>query len=557
MMSKARKRRVSICLIAVSSPSHYSLWNALSVETLAGDLRGAFPDDVFVTVTRIQQPGQIDSIVDRIPANVDVVGLSVELGSLSLTRRLVTALESSGIVKDCHAQLVFGNALPTHMPRLFLDMCSEAFVIRGEGELSMRGVVSHVREGCPLEEVPSLVYRREGVDHETPWVTPDLASLRYPPALDTIDAVLPHKGNVLVESSRGCPWSQCTYCSVRPFRNGRLWEPLPFERVVENLDQLLAAGIREFEFADPDFLGGRATEHTERLSRLSLAMQEMADARDTAFTFRVFLTPHMLYRPGEVEVNTRIQAALVQLKQAGLVKVYLGIESGCKSQLKRYRKGNRLEDIGLVLKMLRRQIGVEVDVGFLLFDPDLTIEEMVQDVRFFREYDLIKGNQWPFRPVRAVPGTPLCETLRTAGRLKDFDENLVSYGYDFSDPRVQRIADAVDLLSAETREVFYALKVVAKLQMSSGKRTAAAAKAAAFVEANARIYLDLLDRLAESAQEAFQAFSLCVEQAGRAIDALVDLVAKEVESGSLQEHADFLGPRIAKYFAQRREEVAL
>jgi hypothetical protein len=128
--------------------------------------------------------------------------------------------------------------------------------------------------------------------------------------------------------------------------------------------------------------------------------------------------------------------------------------------------------------MLRDDIGIDVDFGFLMFDPDLTLEEMVKNIRFFRKNDLLRGNQWPFRPVRVVVGTPLCDALRARGRLGELDENQLTYSYRFLDERVQWIADAVDLLSAETREIFSAIKVVSRLQISPGRRMAMAIRAA-------------------------------------------------------------------------------
>ncbi len=51
---------VLIRLIQSSSPSHYTLWNALSVETLAGDLRGEFLEMVDVTIDRIRSEKEIN-----------------------------------------------------------------------------------------------------------------------------------------------------------------------------------------------------------------------------------------------------------------------------------------------------------------------------------------------------------------------------------------------------------------------------------------------------------------------------------------------------------------
>jgi len=538
---------LSIYLVGVSSPSHYALWNALSIETLAGDIRGKFGNCVSVVVRRVCSTSDVNAVIWEMPPDIGVVGISVELGSLTLTRYLVDALNRQWKAGDFRPAVVFGNTIPTYLPNIFLDMWPSAIVVRGEGEISFRGIISHLLKDTPLEDVPSLVYRKDGFEFTTPWEPPALELLSYAPSLDSLDEVLSFQGSALMETSRGCPWSRCSYCSISSFRNGRLWEPLPFSRVVNNLVNLVEAGIREIEFTDADFIGGRTKEHTERIARLSETIEEVARSHNAQLSFRVFLTPQILYRIGDTEGNSRIRTVLLRLKRAGLAKAYLGIESGCQSQVRRYRKGSQVTDHTRVIKMLRDDIDIELDFGFLLFDPDLTIEEMGEDIRFFRENDLLGGNQWPFRPVRVVVGTPLCDALQASGRLGELDENLLTYAFRFSDERVQRIADAVDKLSGETREIFSAIKVISRLQISHGRRTATAIRATQLVEENALIYLDLLDALILSAQQNITKMESLLQHARRRINELVEQATLDVESGSLQAHATYLMPLLQEY----------
>lgn len=538
---------LNICLVEISSPSHYALWNALSIETLAGDIRGIFGNNVSVVLKRVRQSSEIDDFIREIPTDIGVIGISVELGSLPLTRLVVDALKKLKKQGSSRPTIVFGNTIPTYIPSIFLNMCPSAIIIRGEGEVSFRGIVSHLLEDTPLEEVPSLVYRKGDSEFATPWKPPDFELLKFAPSLDTLPGKLSFQGSALMETSRGCPWSQCSYCSISSFRNGRLWEPLPFSRVVDNLRNLVEAGIRDIEFTDADFIGGRTKAHTERIVRLSEAIKEVAQHHNAQVAFRVFLTPKILYNSRDDDGNDRVRTALHCLKSAGLVKAYLGIESGCQSQIKRYRKGSQLNIHTHVLTMLRDDIGIELDFGFLLFDPDLTLEEMCENIRFFRENDLLRGNQWPFRPVRVVVGTTLCDALRASGRLGALDENLLTYSYNFSDERVQQIADAVDRLSAETREIFSAIKVVSRLQIDIGKRTETTSRAAQIVEENALIYLDLLEALTLSAKRNIPNSESLLQYARRRICELIDQVTIDVESGLLREHAAFLMPRLKEY----------
>ena len=52
------------------------------------------------------------------------------------------------------------------------------------------------------------------------------------------------------------------------------------------------------------------------------------------------------------------------LKSAGLRRVYLGIESGSRSQLRRYCKGVTVKESSIAIKILR-ELGLDIEVGFI------------------------------------------------------------------------------------------------------------------------------------------------------------------------------------------------
>ncbi|OFX84164.1 MAG: hypothetical protein A2W99_00100 [Bacteroidetes bacterium GWF2_33_16] len=538
---------LSILLISVSSPEHYALWNALSIETLAGDIKGTFGNKVQVRINRIRQNTDIDVVIENLDPATGIIGISVELGSLLLIKVLVERLKTHLKSQNFKPTIVFGNTIPTYQPDLFFDIWPSAIVVRGEGEFSFRGIVNHLLNNKRLDEIPSLVFRKDGVKVSTRFTPPDLTLLKHSPTLDTINEVLSCNGSALMETSRGCPWSRCSYCSIASFRNGRKWESLPLERIRENLIKLIDAGVQEIEFTDADFMGGRSIEHTERIQQLSKIIRDVSLFYNKQISFRVFLTPQILYRPEDEEGNIRIKKALESLKAAGMSKVYLGVESGCQSQINRYKKGSKLSAHSHVINMLRKEIGCEIDFGFLLFDPNLTLKEMSSDIKFFKDQDLLRGNQWPFRPIRVVHDTPLHKTLLEAGQLGEFDENLLNYSYSFSDKKVQIIADIVDNLSAETREIFYAVKTISKLQISPGKQTKAAICALDIVKENALIYLDLMEALEKQIKKKIPDIEPYKQLARKHIDNLIKKTKHEVEKGLLIEHADFLLQRIKEY----------
>lgn len=544
---------VKVSLVQVSSPHHYALWNALSVDTLAGHLRGVFLEsDVQVSVDRIRSDQDMERFLDSLALLPDVIGISAELGSLDWTVQLLKGIRSHRFDGGHRPLVVLGSVLPTCLPGVFLKEYPEAIVVKGEGEEALQGIVDFVRGKKTLDEVPSLVYRKGDERTTTARRPPDLSTLEYPPALDTIAEVLHHDGNVLVETSRGCPWSSCAYCAIRASRHGKGWEPLPKKRVEANLEQLVRAGVHEFEFADADILGGIEDHHLDRVRWLCGVLNRLQANSGRKISFRAFLTPQIFCKPGQLEVSDGVEGVFRDLKDAGMSRAYIGIESGSESQLRRYHRSTTPAQLEYAIHLLRDEIGVAIDVGFLMFDPDLTLDEMLENIAFFERLDLFDANQWPFRPIRLVPETPMCKQMRKQGRLGKFNHDLLAYQYVFKDPRVQEIHDTVDALSAETRDIFYALKVVAKLQFDGKEGRPETNFADKMVKANAHIYIALMSNLAKALKDGPTDGVSIVDQARLGIHNLLEKILHEVQEGSLQAHAAFLMPKLERCSSQHR-----
>ena len=73
------------------------------------------------------------------------------------------------------------------------------------------------------------------------------------------------------------------------------------------------------------------------------------------------------------------------MAQAGLRQVFLGIESASKASLARMKKGVRLDAQAEAVRMLQAR-GVEINLGFIMFEPDAALA----DVR--ANFDFLKAN---------------------------------------------------------------------------------------------------------------------------------------------------------------------
>jgi hypothetical protein len=548
-----------ILLVQISSPEHYSLWNALSIETLAGQLRGVFKEGVTVDLGRIRKSDDIAKTIRTIESfQPHIIGVSPELGSLKWTDRLLTQIYEIISRFPEKPLIVFGNKLATYHPNYFVERYQDSIVVIGEGEESLCGLVEHVRGRRLLENVPNLVYQIEkNKIHKTDPRPVNYKRLVFPPAIDLIKPSRKRPSNVLVQSSRGCSWSGCSYCTVHSFHGNPRWTGLPIPRVLTNIKQLVEKGVSEFEFADDDFIGGRSKSNIERAYRLADGLAKL----DKQITFRAFFMPHEIFIRGQEPKNKEITRLLLRLKEVGLVRIYFGIESGCISQLRRYnrcmshRPDFKIEDIEEAIRHVRDDLVLDVDVGFLMFDPFLKLDEMVENIQFFRTWKIIKGNQWPFRPIAINSGSLIYEQIKDlkddntgSNLLGDFDLEYMSYEYKFKNPEVQCIHDKIDTLSSRTSKLFYALKIISKQQYCKKKKTKETRKAQWYVERNGLIYLDLMESLAAAKSRAEQDKQLI--RAKKRLNQLVMQLGLDIKKNLFPEHGRQLSRKLPAAFKQ-------
>lgn len=562
----------SIEFVSFGSPWHYALWNNLSIEALTGDLLGEYGDEVSISVLRLDRLDLVDRAFHRESAAFpSIVGLSIELGTLQLVDRFFDLYSQDP--RTQRSVLVIGNQLPTYFPELFLNdsRIPTAIVCLHEGELVMRGLVEFTRGQTQLQDISNIVFRCDETRaiHRTPLVNLDLRALPHPPSLDTVKPGITN----MIQTSRGCVFS-CTYCTRwRTFNAGAKihaagdattpspstkWRHFSLERVLQNVETFVSRGIGEIEFCDDEFFGGRSVAALSRVHDFASAMMAIRQKYDQQISFRIFTTPLIVSREPRTqkiaEENCRIRYALQLLRKAGLTRVYIGLESGSWAQKIRYNRKETIVDTLCALNVLQ-ELDLDIDVGFIMFDPNLTVEELLGNIRFFRANGLVRYNTWPFRPLVVNEGTAIKQTLDSQGLLTgEQDPNFMSFGYRFADPAVAEIAEIVHRISRPSAPVFYALKTISKSLWHGGDE--AVDFAAQTVQANAEIYLHLMESLGEAAVIGCmgeQLGQIC-NQADREVRELVNQVSRTIARGVFRQRNEDEAILLRHIDAYSREE---
>jgi len=357
----------------------------------------------------------------------ELLGISVLEVNAKEALGVAESLKSSGI----KAHINLGGHFPSFNHRRILrDFPFVDSVTVGEGEYTLLELANRLERKEGLEGIRGLSFREDGTITSNPPrpLVDDLDSIPYP-ARDFTPKVIAEGGPISVLASRGC-YANCSFCSIRSFyglSEGRKWRTRSPERVIDEMESLVSAfGRRKFKFIDDQFIGrGRR-------------------GRELAYRF----AGELLERKLDIEFiiscrSDEIDEDLFRLlKEAGLRKVFIGIESGTEKGLRTFNKGVSVEQNRRALEILDR-LGIRYVLGFIMFDPYTTFEDVKGNFQFLSNiapYWMGRKGVLAIEPSLIVHGgTPIHRRLKAEGRLLG---SYLRYGYRIEDAKA-RVARAV------------------------------------------------------------------------------------------------------------------
>ncbi|RKY45196.1 MAG: hypothetical protein DRP81_04455, partial [Candidatus Omnitrophota bacterium] len=461
-LARAPPNKVKICLINLFSPEHPVLVRPLSIEVLAGDLYQIYGSNVQIKLFDLQL-SPLDSVIKEIEnMNPHIIGLSVRIGSLKQMEEVLKRIKSLPIFKEKVPLIVLGNVVPTFTADVLLKKYKDAIIVIGEGELTMRDLVKKmIEDDRDYSDVPNLAYMKNGKIVYTKREYLDLSKMALP-LYESVPEILRRDGHIWVEASRGCN-GHCTFCSRRPIRNTG-WQPIPVEKVIEDIKNLYELGVRHFRFTDDEFMGVGSKEGLEHAKLIAEGVKKLRLRITFDISTRVDSLYSKKYSSEEIEKRKEI---FKLLKEAGLTQVFLGIESGCDSQLKRYGKGVSAEENKKAIEIFR-ELDIQVVAGFIIIDYLMDLEELKKNIKFLKEMKMIGTETAVFvsdliSTLRAQEGCVYKKMLARKGLLKERDETLVSYKADYLDRRVKKIVEVIEKWRKEQFSLIYALKNEASL----------------------------------------------------------------------------------------------
>ncbi|MCO4773622.1 MAG: B12-binding domain-containing radical SAM protein, partial [Deltaproteobacteria bacterium] len=332
--------------------------------------------------------GDDDDILATIESfGPDVVGVGLFTRWIWHAYRIVDRLKGTGPL------LVAGGAHTTVRPEETLRHGFDVAVV-GEAEETFVALVRAHTSGASLGDIPGLVLPGDTgpVRTKPAGFLGDLDALAFPQtAQHLFDPAWYHPdGRTIVPggllTSRGCP-ARCTFCAN--YVTGRGFRYRSDENVAAELQAHHDAfGSRFFPFWD-DAL----TAHRRRLEGLCEAIGALSfNPRWSAITRASMVTPQLL----------------ATMRDAGLVHVNFGVESGDDRILKVIKKGVTTQQVEDALRMAK-DAGLKTAANFMLGFPQEGPTELRNTLRFMKRIAPLVDTFSTLGVAVPFPGTPLYE----------------------------------------------------------------------------------------------------------------------------------------------------
>ena len=324
--------------------------------------------------------------------------------------------------------------------------CSSAidFIVKKEFDYQIRDFAM----GKPLEEIPGVVFRKNGGFQHNPEISPieDLDALPwvtkvYRRDLDFRRYNVPFLLNPYVSfyTSRGCP-AQCTFCLWPQTHSGHRWRLRSSDDIVNECRYTLEnfPGLKEIFFDDDTFnyQKARTLELCSKLKKLNFTW---------SCTSRV----------------TTDYETLKAMREAGCRLLIVGYESGDQQILKNIKKGATI-DMARRFTANTKKLGLIVHGDFIVGLPGETRDTIRTSIDFAKELDVETIQVSIGHP---YPGTEFYDHVEKNGLITidakmtdDAGHQLPNYNYPGLDK-----AELVDWVERFYGEFYFRPKVAFRL----------------------------------------------------------------------------------------------
>ena len=392
----------------------------------------------------------------------NIIGFSVNYGTYDILKLIIE--NTVEYINSFKPLILFGGPISTYIPEIIINnIYDKAIIVIGEGDETTPMLIDSWANNLPFKQIPNVCYKNDGTFIYTIRKLVEIENLSLP-YRGHILAIKESKAQIYVESSRGCSWAACTFC-LRGLTDvkGKKTEYRRFniERLTSDILNLNTHGIRVFTMADEDFLGGNIKDNHIFVNKF----EEFCVKNSLRLSFDASLTVNSIFSDKFSQIElTEIKYQLIKLKKIGLRKIFLGIESGSDSQLKRYVKGHSSYEILEAIKIIQ-DVGFDLELGFIMFDPLCTLDEIDENIDFLYNNDLTKYVSFLSNELRLQVKANYINVLevyenrhKTTIYDRKIDYNTISHTYEYADKNINKLLNTIQFWNSRIRGIHYPLK---------------------------------------------------------------------------------------------------
>lgn len=413
-----------------STASSLSTSEHLGMGYLAATLRSR-GHDVLVINAEVQQIDNSEILkriilFDPILVGCSPVSLSI-INTLTLIKNV--KLENSNIKTLLGGHLATMCALDIMKNEHYID-----FILKGDAEYSIVDLLNKLEFENDLQNVSGIIYRTSNgiIGENLLQLSPiDLDTLPFCER-DDLEYISEHPNfdrSARLLASRGC-YYKCSFCTTPSFYGNNVRARSPY-LVVDEMNFINERfAVTHFWFNDDLFVNG-TPENTSWIKEFTSILK----ANTTKYSYRVLCRADS-FRPNNIEI-------LDDLVESGLTHIFFGLESGSQHSLDIYNKKITVAKNKSAVELLKTK-KIELQIGFIMFNPYSTFDDIEESVLFLYEIDELYRLYPLTKSLSVFPGTPISAKLLADGLLisNSYKEPLTCYKY-----KDEKIAYTADLLA--------------------------------------------------------------------------------------------------------------